>query len=89
MKKITANQLRKRIEEEMSYNRVEQIQVTYCCPALMGGYKKEDTQTFSADADEVVKAISERGSKISIGKMDAAYTEDDFRMTLFIDIVEL
>ena len=89
MKKITANQLRKRIEEEMSYNRVEQIQVTYCCPALMGGYKKEDTQTFSADADEVVKAISERGSKIAIGKMDEAYTEDDFRMTLFIDIVEL
>lgn len=89
MKKITANQLRKRIEEEMSYNRVEQIQVTYCCPSLMGGYKKEDTQTFSADADEVVKAIYERGSKIAIGKMDAAYTEDDFRMTLFIDIVEL
>jgi len=56
---------------------------------LMGGYKKEDTQTFSADADEVVKAIYERGSKIAIGKMDAAYTEDDFRMTLFIDIVEL
>jgi hypothetical protein len=36
-----------------------------------------------------VKAISERGSKIAIGKMDAAYAEDDFRITLFIDIVEL
>ena len=89
MKQITANQLRKRIEEEMSYNRVEQIQVTYCCPALMGGYKKEETQTFVPNTDEVVNAISERKCKIAIGKMDAAYTEDDFRMTLFIDIVEL
>ena len=55
----------------------------------MGGYKKENTQTFCADANEVVKAVSERGSKIAIGKIDIAYTEDDFRRTLFIDIVEL
>lgn len=89
MKQITTSQLLERIKEEMSYDSVEQIQVTYCCPVLMGGYKKENTQTFPADANEVVNAISERGSKIAIGKIDIAYTEDDFRRTLFIDIVEL
>ena len=89
MKQITTNQLRKRIEEEMSYDEVEQIQVTYCCPLFMGGYKREETQTFGANADDVVKAVSERGSKIALGKIDTAYTENEFRRTLFIDIVEL
>lgn len=89
MKKITTSRLLERIKEEMSYDSVEQIQVTYCRPVFMGGYKKENNQTFSADANEVVNAISERGSKIAIGKIDIAYTEDDFRRTLFIDIVEL
>lgn len=89
MKEITISQLRKRIEEEMSYDKVEQIQVTYCCPLFMGGYKKEDTQTFVPNADEVVNAISERKGKIAIGKIDIAYTEKDFRRTLFIDIVKL
>ena len=89
MKQITTNQLRKRIEEEMSYDEVEQIRDTYCWPLFMGGYKREDTQTFGANADDVVKAVSERGSKIALGKIDTAYTENDFRRTLFIDIVEL
>lgn len=89
MKEITISQLRKRIEEEMSYHEVEQIQVTYCCPLFMGGYKKEDTRTFAPNTDEVVNAISERKCKIAIGKIDTAYTDNDFRRTLFIDIVEL
>ena len=89
MKEITTSQLRKRIEEEMSYDKVEQIQVTYCCPLFMGGYKKEETQTFVPNADEVVNAISERKGKIAIGKIDTAYSDNDFRRTLFIDIVKL
>ena len=89
MKHITTNQLRKRIEEELSYYNVEQIQVTFCCPVMMGGYKKEDTHTFAVDADEVVKVVEDRGNKIAIGKIDTAYTDGDFRYTLFIDIVEL
>ena len=89
MKQITTNQLRKRIEEELSYYNVEQIHVTFCCPVMMGGYKKEETQTFAVDADEVVKAVEDRRNKIAIGKIDTAYTDCDFRYTLFIDIVEL
>jgi len=89
MKEITISQLRKRIEEEMSYDNVEQIQVTYCCPLFMGGYKKEETQTFVPNSYEVVNAISDRKCKIAIGKIDTGYTEKDFRRTLFVDIVEL
>ena len=89
MKKITINQLRKHINVEMSYESIEKIQVTYCCPSFMGGYKKEDTETFEVDVNKVVKAVSERGSKIALGKIYTAYTEGDFRRTLFVDIVEL
>lgn len=89
MKQITINNFRKRIEEKMSYDKVEKIQVNYCCPVFMGGYKIEDKQTFGVDVDEVVNAISERGSKIALVKIDTAYTESDFRRALFIDIVEL
>lgn len=89
MKQITVDCLRNRIEEEMSYDKVEQIQVTYCCPAFTGGYKKEVKQTFPANADEVVNAVANRNSKIALGKIDAAYTEGDFLRTLSIDIIEL
>ena len=90
MKHISLSQLEKRISEELFYNRsIEQIKVTFCCPVMMGGYKKEETKMFGAWTDEVVKAVEERGRKIAIGKIDTAYTDGDFRYTLFIDIVEL
>lgn len=44
---------------------------------------------FAVSSEEVVKAVRERGSKIAIGKVDSAYTDEDFRYTLFIDIIEL
>ena len=90
MRQISLNKLGERINEELSYNSsIEQIKVTYCCPVFMGGYKKEGSQMFAVSTEDVVKAIRKRGSKIAIGKVDTAYTEEDFRYTLFIDIVEL
>ena len=90
MKRISIKQLRRHIEEELHFDSsVEQIQVTFCCPSFMGGYKKESTQTIGVNPDEVVNTIAERGNKIALGKINTAYNDDNFKRTMFLDIVEL
>ena len=87
-KELTIEQLRKVLAEEMLYAEPEKVKVNYCTPILLGGYKREGSDTFNADVEAIIAGVSKHANgSVTIVKTDSGYDGDFGPYTLFVDIL--
>ncbi|MDD6017189.1 MAG: hypothetical protein PUC18_13110 [Prevotellaceae bacterium] len=87
-KQVTIEQFRKVLAEEIKYATPEKVKVNYCTPMFLGGYKRDTSDKFGADIEEIIAGVSSHSNgSITIVKTDSAYDGDFGPYTLFIDIL--
>ena len=87
-KNLTKEQFVKKLQEEIDKD-IEQVEVTYCCPLFLGGYKREDTHTFPTDIESIANSVNDRcKGGINIAKITTGYKGYELpRWTLFVDVI--
>ena len=87
-KQVTIDQFRKVLVEEIKYATPEKVKVSYCVPMFLGGYKREGSDTFSTDIEEIIAGVSKHANgNVTVVKTDSAYDGDFGPYTLFIDVL--
>ena len=89
-REVTMEQFRKVLAEEIAERSgaVEKVKVNYCTPMFLGGYKREGTDTFSTNVEEIIAGVSKHANgNIAVVKTDSAYDGDFGPYTLYVDIM--